>query len=165
MEQNLSFGPSVLNVKVLSFNYTHTFEHFYNMPIPEELNGGDRHLGKKYHVHRELKKDRSVWLGVDNLDQIENESFRENDDIVYRIVKQNIIHEIGANIVEDADRMINAADLICLFGVSLGDTDATWVKKIGQRISLGVPTLYFVKEQKSFVSDNDRLVSYRRVKN
>jgi len=165
VEQNFNFGPGVLNVKVLSFNYTHTFEHFYNMPIPEELNGGDRYLGKKFHVHRELMNNASIWLGVDNLDQIENESFRQNEDIILRLVKQDIIREIGTSIIEDTDRMISTADLICLFGVSLGDTDATWVKKIGKSISFGVPTLYFVKEQKSFVSDNDRLVSQRRFKN
>ena len=152
----------IADVNVLSFNYTHTFEHFFNMPNSEEYNDGDRHIRKIIHLHKELSDGRSIWLGVDDESQIVNELFRNEDDVVLRLVKPRIINAMGTDLDSNVSELIASADLICLFGASLGATDSTWVKKIGQRIIQGIPTLYFVREPITFNSDNERLIYQKR---
>lgn len=152
-------------VNVLTFNYTHTLEY-----LREETNNStpfaasNRNLNGIIHIHREISPSSSVWLGVDNEKQIANESFRDKDSIRYRLIKPEILNEFGSNTSEIALDYINHASVICLFGVSLGVTDSTWVKLIGDRIASGCTTLIFKKEDKVFVSDNDKLISQRREK-
>lgn len=157
---------SLTNIQILSFNYTHTVESLLkNLNLPMYIAGGIATLTYLRHIHRDLSPANSVWLGVDNEDQILNQSFRTNEDVRFRLIKPEILNEISPVIVNDIDRTISEAEVICLFGVSLGDTDITWARKIGTMVAKGVTTMLFVKDDKMFKTDNAKLVAQRRLKN
>lgn len=156
---------SHIRVQILSFNYTHTVETLLHNPsLPKSIAGSQASLTYLRHIHRDLSPENSVWLGVDNEDQILNQAFRTNEEVRFRLIKPEILNEISPVIVNDIDRIISEAEVICLFGVSLGDTDITWARKLGTMVAKGVTTLLFVKDDKTFRTDNAKLVTQRRLK-
>ena len=78
--------------------------------------------------------------------------------------RYNHLNEVSPFVFENITSTISDADAICLFGVSLGDTDQTWVKKIGNKIANGTLTMLFAKDDAAFKTDNSRLVYQRRYK-
>lgn len=157
---------SLINVQILSFNYTHTVESLLHNPnLPKSIAGSQIILTYLRHIHRDLSPENSVWLGVDNEEQILNQPFRTTEEVRLRLIKPEILNEISPVIVNDIDRTISEAEVICLFGVSLGDTDITWARKIGTMVAKGVTTMLFVKDDKTFKTDNAKLVAQRRLKN
>lgn len=46
----------------------------------------------------------------------------------------------------------------------MGDTDITWARKIGTKVAKGVTAMLFVKDDKTFKTDNAKLVTQRRLK-
>lgn len=156
---------SLTNIQILSFNYTHTVESLLkNLNLPVHIAGSIATLTYLRHIHRDLSPENSVWLGVDNEEQILNQPFRTTEEVRLRLIKPEILNEISPGILNDIDRTISEADVICLFGVSLGDTDITWARKIGTMIAQGVTTMLFVKDDKTYKTDNAKLVTQRRLK-
>ena len=135
---------------VISFNYTSTFEQickdrlslntYYRRPSDTESFSLKRIL----HIHGSLEET-SILLGVDNSEQIDNADFKDNEDVTDLLVKPQGNKNIGSLIDEICHGLISKADLICLFGLSLGATDQTWWEDIKERFisNSSVVLLYF----------------------
>lgn len=135
---------------IVTFNYTHTVENIL---------GDDHSMAKTIlHIHRELGNS-GVLLGVDSVDQISNDKFRTNEDALNLLVKPKANALFGNLVDQDFSNLIKSANLICLFGVSLGTTDMTWWKKIGNHLlnTDKCRVIYFVKTNKTFMIDQQRL--------
>lgn len=157
----------IKNVHVLSFNYTHTCEYVKEQAGIVDASYQDPnhiYINDILHIHQELSEAGSIWLGVDNEAQIANENFRRDDDIRLRLIKPEILSERGTHEVIKAKYLISNADIICLFGLSLGETDTTWVKVIAQSISRGVLTLFFVKTAKAFNTENAEIAAQKKIR-
>lgn len=138
------------HVNVVSFNYTSTFETLSkgvlekNRPywITSSINSFT-YLGIK-HIHGSLEEN-SILLGVDNSEQIDNADFKGNEDVTDLLVKSQGNKNIGNLIDKTCHGLISKADLICLFGLSLGATDQTWWEDIKERFisNSSVVLLYF----------------------
>lgn len=167
--ENIS-GMININIEILSFNYTHTIE--YVLPEMLETGGGYTEIvGRNrsvlppvVHVHKEVDEEGSVWLGVDNDQQIPNAGFRNSDEVVLRLVKPEILQNSGSNSYSNARNMIGEADVICCFGVSLGKSDLTWVKAIGGRLSNGALLLYYGVDDKPCKTENQEIIKQKQVR-
>lgn len=148
-------------VNVVTFNYTHTIEHFIDQL---ERSRDRRFVSGIIHLHREILPNNSIWFGVDNSDQIANVRFRDEVEVEYRLVKPLILESSGGYDHINFTRSIETADVICIFGASLGDSDLTWAKSIFKRVALGVPTLLFVKDNERYLSDNQQLIAKNKHK-
>lgn len=121
---------SVEHISVITLNYTNTLERL----LPNDIvttkipsNGykiDNYHYLEIIHVHGQL--DDSIIIGVDNEEQIKNEQFKENIDICDLLVKKQSNRVMGNTRQEQCERLIRNADVIILYGVSLGETDAHW---------------------------------------
>lgn len=149
-------GKSIYNANIISFNYTHVIEHFLKDFI-EGRHSGTRFLNSVLHVHREVEKNRSIWVGVDNGEQIDREEFRNNIEVTCRVIKPWILVNRNRRLVQDAKQCIKSADVLVIFGASLGLSDMTWVKYITEREKLGIITMLFVYNGKVYPSDNAKL--------
>jgi hypothetical protein len=89
-------------------------------------------LQKIIHIHGEL--DNSIIVGVDNEEQMKNISFRNNENIKDCMVKIQSNESMKTTRHLDYKKMINNANLIVLFGVSLGETDAYLWRTIGENL-------------------------------
>lgn len=124
--------PLAYNISVMTLNYTNTLEQL----LPNDIFAKSNNFSKKYefdkshyleniiHVHGQLGD--SIIIGVDNKQQIDNELFRGNADINDLLVKAQSNRVMGNTLQEQCERLIKNADVIILYGVSLGETDAHW---------------------------------------
>lgn len=155
-----------INVQILSFNYTHTIEYLLSISrLPYYISDRNKmHITHLRHIHRDISPSNSVWLGVDNEAQILNQGFQTNEAIRLRLIKPEILSE-SPIVINNIAQTISDADVICLFGTSLGATDQTWVQKIAEKISKGALTMMFLKDDNTYRTDNAKLVYQRRYKN
>ena len=124
----------------ITFNYTDILDHCVKL-VKKNINSfsvrqlgsnNGQHkitdaLGKVLHIHGTLQKD--LILGVDNQDQIANEAFREDIDMQW-LMKPFVNNELGEHNDKEAIKLIDNSSLICIFGMSVGETDKTWWKRI-----------------------------------
>ncbi len=125
------------NVDIVTFNYTRTIEE-----IVEEKQHLNKSIYKRgaysvifrgiEHIHGYLNK--RMVMGVNDKSQIANKSFHTNIDILESLIKNNCNQIMKHAIDNDFKRKINSANLICIFGSSLGATDMMWWDLIGQRL-------------------------------
>ena len=124
----------------ITFNYTNILDKCVNL-IKKNINSFSTRqmadnlgqhkiidsLDKVLHIHGTLDKD--MILGVDNKEQISNEAFRDDIDMQW-LMKPYVNNELGEHNDREAKKMIDNSSLICIFGMSIGETDKTWWKYI-----------------------------------
>lgn len=118
-------------VRIITFNYTSTIEQLtgYNIrngvklskwPLNELYNV---HLVSITHIHG--KSDIPI-LGLSNKEQIKNQTLRDNIEIQEYLLKPLLNKMQGHLLDRDTARYISWADVICVYGLSLGETDSNW---------------------------------------
>ena len=140
---NSTGGPLVYNF--ISFNYTTTLDKIKSVADEEKTLMGVRHymgnnysnyLGELVHVHGYV--DRDMVLGVNDESQIKNIDLFDNSDEedIAQIIKPqtNIMNE--RNIDDKVKNIINDSDLIYIYGMSIGETDAIWWQRICELLIL-----------------------------
>lgn len=118
---------------IMTFNYTNTIETLFSLKgneFPKSFNGGL--LNSITHIHGVL--DDSIILGVDNEEQIDNEQFKINQDIKDFLIKEQTYSSFKTTNHINCEQRINNANVIILYGVSLGSTDQRWWKIIGENL-------------------------------
>lgn len=134
---------NVYNISIMTFNYTNTLEKLlpdgavigtgYNLYDYNYNIDKNYYLREVIHVHGQIND--SIIIGVDNEDQIANEHFQQNADIKDLLVKEQSNRVMGTTRNEQCESLIKRADVILLFGVSLGETDARWWDLIGKEFA------------------------------
>lgn len=150
-------GQSIYKANVITFNYTHVIEHVLQELLETHTVTGIRYLNSVQHVHREVVKNQSIWVGVDNEDQIVREEYRTNSEVKCRIVKPWILANRNRRMVDEAKNLIMQADMLVLFGASLGLSDLTWAKMVAKKVSEGVIVMLFIHNDRIYPSDNAKL--------
>lgn len=123
-------------VDIVTFNYTRSLERllnedFSNLKLGIHHNGLNITLRKIWHIHGDLS---NMVLGVNDTSQLHNKDFLENKKILNAFIKQYNNRRQGHNVDELLDTKISTANLICIFGSSIGLTDKLWWEKIGQHL-------------------------------
>ena len=122
----------------LTFNYTRIIDR-----ISDEIKVGNvlgnrimrngtyrNSVGKVLHVHGYTNKD--MILGVNDVSQIRNQKLFENQDEIYlqAIIKRSTNELCEEGIDRQSYDLIKMSDLIYIYGMSIGDTDAIWWERI-----------------------------------
>ncbi len=138
------FSPAQIkyNVKIVTLNYTNTIEDIFGKVRAE--------TPSLLHLHGSLTE--GMVMGVSDVNQIANEAFRDNRDVVEDFVKPSYNDACLNNNNVLCERWINQADLIVLFGTSLGETDRKWWRLIGSQIQKESRNLMLIL----FVYDKDK---------
>lgn len=122
---------------IMTFNYTTIIE--------KVATGGSRlykqssvrldsrtQLRDIFHIHG-YTDDRMV-LGVNDASQIHNPDFKDNPLVANALIKANNNRTQRHTVDELCTKRISKADLICIYGSSLGETDKIWWQEIGKRM-------------------------------
>ncbi len=136
------------NIDIYTFNYTSVIEKICgdkqkNVLLAKHNNALPIQLGEIKHIHGYLEND--MVIGVNDISQIANESFHKNRDILESIVKSECNHANRSNIDRHFTNKINSANLICIFGSSIGATDNKWWELIGERLKSDCHLIIFTK--------------------
>lgn len=134
------FNATNYNINVVLFNYTHTFERLFRweekpITISSRHYGGFNYsntINSVEHIHGTTTSD--MILGVNDISQIDNEELRNSLTTIRSLVKSEM--NINAGTLRDnrCSSIISNADLICIFGMSLGQTDSIWWQKVIERL-------------------------------
>lgn len=117
-------------IRVMTFNYTDTFEKLLSLGSDtSKIIKSNVFLQDVVHVHGKLGN--TIILGVDNERQIGKKEFHNNQDVTDLLVKEQSNIAIGVLRHIRCEELISNANVIVLYGVSLGETDARWRKYIG----------------------------------
>ncbi len=144
-------------VNVITFNYTRTFEKLINNKEVFEiirLNSKKTYFQGIKHIHGYIDKD--MVLGVNDISQIGNKEFRKKSMILNSFVKSNCNNVIKHTIDEQCENEIEIANLICIFGSSIGLTDKIWWEKVGNQLKRDCILIIFyrsnepISERRSF---------------
>ena len=116
----------------VSFNYTDTLDRIIKAflsskkPIANHACQGTGYndtVADPIHIHGDVN---SIILGLNDETQIKNESFQSNGDLTDCIIKERVNNALGELRIETVKRIMENSKYICVFGMSIGDTDKMW---------------------------------------
>ena len=151
------------NVNIITFNYTDTIEKIFascSIKLPVELgvkgpNTAKRVLQNIHHIHGTLN-DTELIMGVNDVSQIKNEELAKDPSALSMLMKPDTTINRGDLLDAKCEKIMCEADMFCLFGISLGETDNKWWKLLAERfISFNVHIIYFAHTKKVGVHSQD----------
>jgi len=129
----------------ITFNYTSVLTKCLDFVAKQSIQQGQTtqkpRIGQILHIHGDITKN--PLMGVDNAEQIKNQDFANSDKINNLIIKPIVNKKLKNYNDITAIQLIDSSDIICLFGLSLGDTDKTWWKHIGNRLFANAQLVIF----------------------
>lgn len=127
---------------IVTFNYTNSIEKILDVIESSKFSEhhsleGTKKIGNYLnpnieHIHGFANK--RMVLGVNDLSQVQNKKLHNNIDILEAIIKPQCNSAIGEKSSDNFNSQIDTADLICVFGMSFGDSDKIWWEKIGDKL-------------------------------
>ena len=158
------------NISIITFNYTKTLENLLNydgkhVQINSHLSDVNQPIliQRIEHIHGFID-DRMV-LGVNDVSQISNNDFHNNQEVLESLVKQDCNKAQKHTIDDRCKGLVSNANLICIFGSSIGDTDKMWWENVGEQLKKDCKLIIFEKgEIISKRRPQKRLIVERKIK-
>lgn len=127
---------STISYQFISFNYTKTLDKIAASAIQRKTFGTHGAANRTYsdsisdilHIHGTLSG--GMILALDNTDQIQNSALRNISGLTDYVIKPTMNDALGEGVTERARHIITASDYLCVYGMSLGQTDMMWWKYI-----------------------------------
>lgn len=124
-----------LEYSFITFNYTNVFDQCVNTMRKNGIYYIESHkdyfgreykhkLGQVLHIHGTI--DNEMVLGVNDERQIANVRFRGNDLCRKTLIKKETNRSYGNTKVDRTQKIIDDSLIICIFGMSIGETDKMW---------------------------------------
>lgn len=156
-----------INYKFISFNYTHTLDNcLKTVASQNKALAAHNYQGSRYaheidtdviHIHGELPGP--IIMGLNDSSQISNQDWASDDRFKKKYIKYEINRQYGTLLEEDALNLINSSSIICIYGMSLGETDKIWWSNIAKWLLANNHYLIIFGHG----SDNQIAVSYARI--
>ena len=124
-------GNSVYNF--VSFNYTRTVDMCAGILKNYIKNNNSRDVGSVLHIHGYI--DENMIMGVNDSSQIENTLLANDETVVREIVKPIQNKDIKSNYETQVKKVIDSSNIICIYGMSIGETDKKWWEYIADWLS------------------------------
>lgn len=123
----------------ISFNYTKVFDRILS-PF----------YGEVMHIHGTLDAD--VVVGADNLGQVKDLPYITTRRFERAFIKPTFNKSFDNSRVEKAEEIIKKSDIICIYGMSLGESDYSWVARIKEWLLSHKDNhlVYFVHDERVF---------------
>lgn len=125
---------SEIRYNFISFNYTNIFDSFleraYNHGHLDPNQGFPFSVASVLHIHGALGSD--VTLGVDNEEQLAKIPYSLSNRAKRVLIKPVFLQSYDNNRFNTAIETISRSDIICVFGMSLGDSDLIWRKQLAE---------------------------------
>lgn len=121
-----------IRYQFISFNYTDALDKIVGQSRKHTFPATHSHsntryqdeLGEIIHIHGTLVNN--LILGINDVTQIANPALHDKHGLIDYIVKPTVNDSLGEQQTEAAKRVIDNSDYVCIYGMSLGDTDMIW---------------------------------------
>lgn len=142
------FKGANVHTNILVFNYTCTLEKLIGWEGNELhysfILNSHQYIKSVEHVHGYCDNRGRLAVGVDNPEQIENDEFKKSRRIINHFVKSAYNDTFELEHHYDGLKKISESDVICCYGLSMGDSDKIWCQAIGKRMSNNSSCLLFI---------------------
>ena len=122
-------AEKLTHYNILDFNYTTVIDRLISDYYDPD-DHRDEHLRELIHVHGTY--DSGMLIGLDNIGQVANPDLFADSRRQRLLLKPLLNQQSGLGSDLAARECIDRSDEICIFGMSLGKTDAVWWERIGQ---------------------------------
>lgn len=139
--------------KVISFNYTNVIKKCIDL-ISNNI--------ELLYLHGSLEKNNAI-LGVNDSEQIKNDFFKNSDEMLICMNKLEINNDIGEYTISKAKSILRNSNIICIYGMSIGDTDKYWWQEIINNLKEGLTEMVIIFSYIPDLNINNR-VKHRRAK-
>ncbi|MCL2225663.1 MAG: bacteriophage abortive infection AbiH family protein [Defluviitaleaceae bacterium] len=123
--------------RFMTFNYTQVFDTCINVlrrqhPLPLHHDGSNTpdSIAIPLHIHGTLDED--MLIGVDNTSQIANDKLSNDNSFSDNLIKSQMNGWLRNGNHARGMELIESSHIICVFGMSLGETDLMWWEKLGK---------------------------------
>lgn len=123
------------HIKFISFNYTDALDavvkELSKEPLETWQNGGTKKLTvlpSVLHIHGTTNN--APIVGVFNESQVANKELLNHPGVMQALIKAQSVRTAGERWYDEADKQISSSHIICIWGMSLGVTDARWWQRI-----------------------------------
>ena len=124
-------------ISFISFNYTDTLDRYIaemaKVPLDvwQNTNGHQCTLSiSPTVIHAHGRLDEHPIFGVNDEHQIANKELLKTPNFAELLIKPKSVNALGKLWHEEANKLIDKSAIICIYGMSMGYTDATWFEKI-----------------------------------
>lgn len=122
---------STVKFKFISFNYTNCLDQFVSMMYADGARKERAYQMQKWSLDTEILHvngtvERFPIFGLNDRTQIGNKDFSEDADLEKIIVKSECIKSVKGISYSTLESEIKNSTIICIFGMSLGETDKRW---------------------------------------
>lgn len=117
----------MIRYNFITYNYTRSLDFVVEV-YKENHNIDVPILQTPIHVHGTLGKD--IILGVDKINQFKNLQYNPTNKTERIFVKPKVNEEYDSKRVTRALSVIENSNIICVYGMALGDSDKMWREKI-----------------------------------
>lgn len=126
------FGDKSVNYHFITFNYTDIFykivkSAFKHGEISKYLKSVNID-SDAIHIHGKLGSD--LILGLDNIKQLSGLPYTLSDAAEIELIKASFLSIYDRRRLKLAKETISNSDVICVFGLSLGDSDMSWREQL-----------------------------------
>ena len=143
-------------VNIISLNYTNTLESLLGPAAKRGASIGNGFYRVDNICHRHGMLGDTILLGVNDEQQILNESFKNSQSTKNFLVKPMAIDAMRSDNDVICKEMIQSANIIGLFGVSLGETDANLWKDVVDHLSQSDTLLLYFHHTKDIIPQNKK---------
>lgn len=117
-------NPSQRVYNFVSFNYTRSVDKCAEILKRSLTRESNRGVGTVMHIHGYI--DANMIMGVNDPSQIKNETFANDPEVVSEIVKPKQNADSWTTYDSKLVDLIYSSDIICVYGMSIGETDKKW---------------------------------------
>lgn len=168
-------GQDGREIKFITFNYTNTLERIISK-LPNDpfstwkING----VTYSYRINRQVlhvhgTTEEFPVLGVNDESQIANRELLETPQFKEMMCKADSVRALGKLWHDEAEKQISNSKYVCILGMSLGDSDAKWWRKLNQWLKADsgrrLIIYWFEKEPPNGISIRKELQYKEKVKN
>ena len=131
------FHDKSVNYHFINFNYTDIFdkliESAFNQGMVSAYLKSAKTDPKSIHIHGKLGED--LILGLDNTEQLSELPYKFTEDTEMEIIKPSFLKIYDNVRLRVTKEILDQSIVICLFGLSLQDSDMSWRKMLARWLS------------------------------
>ncbi len=130
-------------INAISFNYTKAISMMWDNNLQSMINlkffgkfpfaGHSVILNEVFYLHGTLNNGEMI-VGVNDVNQLTNDKLQNDNRVNMALVKKELLEIAGQMNIAKFLKMINASKIICLFGLSVGETDIMYWEYIKKRL-------------------------------
>ena len=123
----------------ITFNYTNILDRIVQLygsvsdsrVIATHICSGiskSNRIGKIIHIHGTTNEE--MILGVNDESQVDNDALKADSIFLDTLIKKRMNYSIGQRKTENAISVIKDSHIVCIFGMSIGNTDKMWWEEL-----------------------------------